>query len=89
MWETHWSQTAQDAIVEFRKKAKPTKTLFLGALIHSMYVITPYSIAEKILCQKINYFARVVNFNHDIGIKDVAILREGSKFSFIEVRSFK
>ena len=89
MLGTHWSQTAEDAIVEFRKHAEPTKMLFLGALIHSYYVITPYSLAVEMLCNKRNYFARVNLFNGVIGIEHVDTVRDGSRIAFIEVRSFK
>ena len=89
MLGTHWSQTAQDAIVEFRNHENPTKMLFLGALIDSLHVITPYSLARKMLCNERNYFARVNLFNGIIGIINVKPLIDGSRIAYIEVRSFK
>ena len=89
MLHIHWTEIARDAIVEFRKIAKPSITSFLGALIHSTYVITAYSVTQKIQSKKSNYFALVNLFDGQIGIKDVGSVGDGFRIAFIEVRSFK
>ena len=89
MLVTHWTPTAQNAIVEFRKKAIPSVTLFLGALIQSTYVLTAYSVAEEMECKERNYFAWVNPFNGPIDTRFAGPLTDRCRIAFIRVRSFE
>ena len=86
---THLTQTAQNCIVEFRMKAKPLVTLFLGALVRSKYVITAYTVAIIMKNKEINYFAWVNAVNRQVDIAFVGHLTARQKIAQITVRSFK
>ena len=86
---THLTQTAQNCIVEFRMRAKPSVTSFLGALVRSKYVITAYSVAIKMKNKETTYFARVNAANRDVDIAFVGYLTNRKKIAQIRVRSFK